>query len=74
MLPHTTQALCRAILTDLRVGQSTADSIAGRLGVNTETVERICKFLLEDAHVETHLIANRLTVYRATALGLQTLY
>jgi predicted transcriptional regulator len=73
MLPHTTHALCRAILLDLRVGQSTADSIAPRIGINTQTAERICQHLLSLGHVESHLIGNRLTVYRATAEGLQIL-
>jgi ribosomal protein S25 len=73
MLPHTTQALCRAVLIDLRVGQSTADSIAPRIGINTSTAERICEHLLSEGHVETRLIGNRITVYRATAKGLQAL-
>jgi len=73
MLPHTSHAIRRAILLDLRVGQSTADSTAGRINFDTATVERALTLLLADSLVETLLIADRLTVYRATAKGLQSL-
>lgn len=72
-LPHTQRALARAILKDLAAGQSTADSTAGRLRVDARTVEALTLQMMAEAIVEIHLIADRLTVYRITQKGLQTL-
>ena len=63
----------RAILEDLRVGQSTADSIAPRVSLPPETVHRICKDLLSAGHVEKLIIAGFLEVYRITPAGLQSI-
>jgi hypothetical protein len=71
MLKHTTAALAVLVLKDLRIGPSTADSIAGRLRIDTETCEKICIKLLNDAHVETRTINGVLTVYHPTESGLQ---
>jgi hypothetical protein len=73
MRPHTQAALRTLILKDLRVGQSTADSIAGRLKIDTQTCEQVCAILLAENHVETARINEALTVYRATTLGLQSI-
>jgi hypothetical protein len=71
MHPHTLSALGRAILQDLRAGQSTADSTAQRLKIDKQTAERICQALLTEKQVDTFLIADFLTVYRITPKGLE---
>ena len=73
MLPHTQAAISRAILTDLRIGQSTADSTAQRIQVDKHTTAAVCQHLLAERHVETLRIAEVLTVYRITPQGLETL-
>lgn len=70
MHSHTINRLTRAILIDLRLGQSTASSIAERIHVDTVTVERIAATMLEEKLVETRTVAGVLTVYRATTKGL----
>lgn len=63
--------LCKLILQDLTSGQSTADSIAGRLGISNERTEANLRQLLADAYVSTISIpiASKpaLTVYRLTS-------
>lgn len=73
LLPHAEAAFRKAILMDLRVGQSTADSIAGRLVCPTVIVETVCASLIQDRLVETLIVAEVLTVYRATARGLESI-
>lgn len=73
MHSHTLNALRLAILRDLRVGQSTASSIAPRIGVDAQTVERVAETLLSDHLAETITIASVLKVYRATPRGLETI-
>lgn len=57
------------ILRDLRAGQSTADSIAGRLAVPTQGIESVLKRQLAAGHVTTALIGGRLIVYQITDRG-----
>jgi hypothetical protein len=73
MHSHTFNALAKAILQDLRVSQSSADSTAQRLSVNAETVARICEELITAKQVETLMIADRIKVYRITPKGLETI-
>lgn len=73
MHSHTLNALRRAILLDLRVGQSTASSIAPRVNVDAHTVERVAETLLADKLVETLTVAQGLTVYRSTPKGLEVI-
>lgn len=73
MHSHTLNALRRSILIDLRVGQSTAASIAPRIGVDAQTVERVAETLVTDHLAETLTIAGVLTVYRATPRGLESI-
>lgn len=73
MHSHTFNALSKAILQDLRVSQSSADSTAQRLQVNADTVERICQHLIADRLVETILIADRIRVFRITVKGLESI-
>lgn len=73
MHSHTVNALRLAILRDLRIGQSTASSIAPRISVDAETVERVAETLIADKLVETLTVASVLTVYRATPRGLETI-
>jgi len=73
MHSHTLNALARSILQDLRVSQSSADSTAQRLQVNAETIERVCAHLIDSKQVETFQIAGRITVYRITPKGLETI-
>lgn len=54
------------ILRDLRPGQSTADSTAGRLGIACEAAEVIMKRLATDGSLEVLTIAEKLRVYRLT--------
>jgi hypothetical protein len=71
LLPHTAASFCKSILTDLRVGQSTADSIAGRIGIPTMLTEKLCELMRQEGMVETLLVNNILVVYRATPKGLE---
>jgi len=54
------------ILRDLIVGQSTADSTAGRLGIACEAAEVIMKRLATDSSLEVLIIAEKIRVYRLT--------
>jgi DNA-binding MarR family transcriptional regulator len=71
LTPHARQALETAILRDLRVSQSTASSIAGRLKTDTDTTTQLLSGLVVDGLVETDLINNLITVYRLTKTGLE---
>lgn len=59
-----------AILRDLSAGQSTADSIAGRIGISTPRAETILRGLVADGAVISFPIAinvtDAFTVYRLT--------
>ena len=59
------------ILRDLASGQSTADSIAGRLRIETDHCEGILRRLLAEGFVANHPIQidgkDALLVYRLTA-------
>jgi predicted ArsR family transcriptional regulator len=60
------------ILRDLSISQSTADSIAGRLGLHIDATEIILKQLLHKQLITSHQLTKPLTVYRLTA-GIPTL-
>lgn len=59
------------ILKDLSAGQSTADSIAGRLDINPERCEANLSQLLSESYVSTIAVQvagkDALTVYRLTS-------
>lgn len=63
--------LAKAILHDLTAGQSTADSIAGRIGLTDQRTEANLRQLLADGYVSTHPIhiagKYTLTIYRLTS-------
>lgn len=61
----------KAILRDLAAGQSTADSIAGRLRVPTLVIEAMLKRHHKDGLVTTTNL-NGLTVYRLTTAAHKT--
>jgi hypothetical protein len=70
LTPTAKAALEIAILRDLRVGQSTADSTAGRLKTDLQTTQQLLAGLVTDGLVETTTIAQTLTAYRITQTGL----
>jgi len=57
------------ILHDLSIGQSTSDSIAGRLGLPTAAVQLLCKQLVAKKQIETLHLSHRpdIEVYRLTS-------
>jgi hypothetical protein len=56
------------ILKDLSISQSTADSIAGRLGIPTEAVQLLLSQLIAKRLVESFTLSNtNLLVYRLTS-------
>lgn len=56
------------ILKDLSISQSTADSIAGRLGLPTEAVQLLLSQLIAKRLVESFTLSNtNLLVYRLTS-------
>lgn len=57
------------ILVDLLSGQSTADSIAGRVRVPTLVIESMLKRHAKDGLVTPGIINDALTVYRLTSAG-----
>jgi predicted ArsR family transcriptional regulator len=63
--------LAKAILHDLTAGQSTADSIAGRVGISEQMTAANLRQLLTDGYVSTLPIQvdgkDALTVYRLTS-------
>ncbi len=73
LLPHTEAALRTKVLKDLRLGQSTADSIAGRLEVPTVIIEQICDALVADRLADLLTVSDVLIVYRATMRGIETI-
>jgi DNA-binding HxlR family transcriptional regulator len=63
--------ISHAILRDLTSGQSTSDSIAGRIGISEQITTANLRTLLADGYVSTIPIRiagkDALTVYRLTA-------
>jgi DNA-binding IscR family transcriptional regulator len=57
-------SLEKHILADLSAGQSTADSIAGRLEKPEEMITTILKRMVKDGILTTTTILDRLTVYK----------
>ncbi len=70
LTPTAQAALQIAILRDLRVGQSTADSTAGRVKTDLQTTQQLLSGLLTSGLVQTTQIAQTITVYRITPAGL----
>jgi hypothetical protein len=70
LTPAAKSTLEMAILRDLRIGPSSADSTAGRLKTDLRTTEGLLAGLLTDGLVETSMIALTITVYRITPNGL----
>ncbi len=60
------------ILRDLSISQSTADSIAGRLGLPTQAVQLLLDQLIAKGQVESSPLGFSLVIYRLTA-GIPTL-
>lgn len=71
MTSRSLDSLSRLVLRDLRVGQSTADSMAPRIKVSTAIAETVCKSLAEQDLVELIKIKEVLDVYRITKRGLE---
>lgn len=65
----TTQA---KILRDLSISQTTADSLAQRLGQPTAVIDVILQQLIKQQQVTSHELTKPLTVYRLAA-GIPTL-
>lgn len=55
------------ILRDLSISQSTADSIAGRLGLPTQAVQLLLSQLIAKRLVESFPLKDNLLVYRLTS-------
>lgn len=68
--PHALHSLTLAILKDLRVGQSTSHSTAGRISLDVETTTTILTAIVTDGLATTVLINDTITVYRITPSGL----
>lgn len=55
------------ILRDLSISQSTADSIAGRLGLPTQAVQLLLSQLIAKRLVESFPLKDSILVYRLTS-------
>lgn len=71
LTPTARRAITQLIFDDLRISQTTASSLAGRIGIGVSTVETILADLEIDDLVSTSTIKDTITVYRLTDLGIQ---
>lgn len=60
------------ILRDLSISQTTADSLAQRIGLHMTATEIILQQLIKSGHIASHQLPKPLTIYRLTA-GIPTL-
>ena len=62
------------ILRDLRAGQTTASSIAGRIELDQPAVELICQQLVAEGKAESYKLADHpsINVYRLTEKEFQS--
>ncbi len=65
------EALAIVILKDLRISQTTASSIAGRIKTDIKTTTAILTDLITAGNAETDTIGNTIIVYRITPQGLE---
>ncbi len=70
---HLTQnsrrAITQLIMDDLMISPTTASSVAGRIGIDLPTIEKILSELHDDDLVSCRTIKESLTVYSITSIG-----